>query len=552
MNFKEIIPLERLIQAVMACLISLSISFVVTIRLSAQSTDDVDPEISGVQKNEASVKLDGNTLFYVHGISSYTADLRAVTISKRIKSAAEDQSLGFDSVKIVEGEGKSMIYAGKEFIMSVYDIDAKNANIDRESLTQLFHAKIDTAIGQFRHERSHPVLIRKSIYALGAAVLLGVILFVTLWLLRRLDSKLQVKIQSGIDTVESKSFRLIKSGQLFKVIRVFFRSIKILTIIILIAVFIQYILGLFPWTNNIAVSTLELFLKPLKTIGNGIMSFIPDLAFLIVIFLVTRYFLKLIKLFFAGIDQGAIDLKNFHPAWAMPTFKIMRLFVIAFAVVVAYPYIPGSQSSAFKGVTVFIGILFSLGSSSFIGNIIAGYSMTYRMAFKKGDLIQVDDQIGFVMEQKILVTRLLSHKNEEIVIPNSILQNSKIINYSAREKDQRLILHTKVGIGYETPWRQVDAMLKLAAERTPGILKDPPPFVLKESLGDFAINYEINVFCSDVANIKSHYNQLHQNILDVFNENDVQIMTPAYMRDPETPKVVPQDQWDIPLVKDNK
>ena len=493
------------------------------------------------------MKVDGNTLFYVHGISSYPAELRAETISKRIKTAAEDKTPGSDSVTIVASEGKSMIYAGKEFIMTVYDVDARSENIDREILASLFKMKIDTAIDQFRYERSRPVLIGKSLHALGAAAMLALILFGTLWLLRLLDKKLQIRIRSGIDSVEIKSFRLIKSGQLFKVISVFFRTVKILTIIIIIAIFVEYILGIFPWTNNVAVSVLQLFLKPLKTIGTGFLNFLPSLAFLIVIFFITRYFLKLIKLFFTGIDQGAFDLKNFHPSWAMPTFRILRLAIIAFAVVVAYPYIPGSQSNAFKGVTVFIGVLFSFGSSSFIGNIIAGYSMTYRLAFKIGDLIQVDDQIGFVEEQKILVTRLLSHKNEEIVIPNSILQNSKIINFSTHENEKRLILHTKVGIGYETPWRQVDAMLKLAADRTEGLLKDPPPFVLKESLGDFAVNYEINVFCADVSNIMKHYTALHQNILDVFNENNVQIMTPAYERDPQAPKVVPRDQWDIPL-----
>jgi len=551
MNLREITPLKKMRQAVMIGLISLIICSVFTMKLSAQLTDDVDPEISGVTRNEAPVKLDGNTLFFVHGISSFPAELRAATISKRIKMAAEDTSAGSDSVKIIAGEGKSMIYAGKEFIMNVYDIDAKIENIDRESLTAIFHTRIEAAIVLFRLDRSRPELIRKSLHAMGAAILLTIILFAAYWLLGRLDKKLQAKIKSGINSVEIKSFRLIKSGNLFKIVSVSFRTIKLLTIIVVIAVFVEYILGLFPWTNSVAVSALELFLKPLETIGKGIMNFIPSLAFLIVIFVITRYFLKLIKLLFTGIDQGAIDLKNFHPSWAMPTFKIMRLFVIAFAVVIAYPYIPGSQSSAFKGVTVFMGILFSLGSSSFIGNIIAGYSMTYRMAFKKGDLIQVDDQIGFVMEQKILVTRLLSHKNEEIVIPNSVLQNSKIINYSAREKDKRLIIHAKVGIGYETSWRQVDAMLKLAAERTEGLLKDPPPFVLKETLGDFAINYEINAFCGDVANIKMHYNNLHQNILDVFNENNVQIMTPAYVKDPKTPKVVPKDQWEIPLVNES-
>jgi small-conductance mechanosensitive channel len=236
----------------------------------------------------------------------------------------------------------------------------------------------------------------------------------------------------------------------------------------------------------------------------------------------------------------------------LPTFRIFKIFIIAFAVILAYPYIPGSSSAAFKGVTVFLGLLLSIGSSSLVGNILAGYSMTYRRAFRKGDRIQVNDIVGFVDEQKLMVTRLRSHKNEEIIIPNSVLQNSNIINYTTKAREGGLIIHTSVGIGYETPWRQVDAMLKLAAARTEGLLKDPPPFVLKTLLGDFAISYEINGYCNDVENILEHYTALHQNILDVFNENNVQIMTPAYERDPKEPKVVPKDKWDVPLADIDK
>jgi small-conductance mechanosensitive channel len=328
-----------------------------------------------------------------------------------------------------------------------------------------------------------------------------------------------------------------------------FKVIKIFLTIVLIAIFLQYVLTLFPWTNNLASSAINLFANPLLVIWKGFTGFLPSLIFLIIIFLVTRYILKLIKLLFIGVDHGAIKIKNFYPDWAMPTFRILRIFIAAFAVIIAYPYIPGSGSSAFKGVSVFLGVLFSIGSTSFIGNVIAGYSMTYRRAFKTGDRIEVDDRVGFVEEQKLLVTRLRSDKNEEIILPNSILLNSQIINFSAKikENENGLILHTLVGIGYETPWRQVDAMLKLAADRTDGLLKEPPPFVLKKSLGDFAVTYEINAYCNDVDRINRYYTVLHQNILDIFNENHVQIMTPAYRGDPEEPKVVPRDQWNRPL-----
>jgi small-conductance mechanosensitive channel len=245
----------------------------------------------------------------------------------------------------------------------------------------------------------------------------------------------------------------------------------------------------------------------------------------------------------ANSGQGTITLANFDREWAWPTYRIIRVLIIAFALVVAYPYIPGSGSEAFKGVSLFLGIIFSLGSSSVIASVIAGYSMTYRRAFKVGDRIQVNDLTGDVVEMRPLVTRLRTIKNEEIVVPNALILNSHVMNYSTLAQSSGLILHTTIGIGYETPWRQVEAMLRAAAERTPGLLKEPPPFVFQKSLGDFAVTYELNVYCDNPQAMGMLYTALHQNILDVFNEYGIQILTPAYEGDPEQPKVVPKGKW---------
>ncbi|MCX6247387.1 MAG: mechanosensitive ion channel family protein [Bacteroidetes bacterium] len=528
--------------AVLACFSIQGISVV-------QAADEPDPE-HPVQKQEtAPVKLDGNVLFYVRGTSSYPPSQRAAAISDRIETIAAEGSIPADSVTIVPAEDRRKIYAGKEFIMNVFDIDAKGEKVSKEVLAEFIHQKIVLEIKAYRYARSTSVLVKKSLYALGATVLLTLLLIALFWLIRRINSALEKKIKSRFDKVEDKSFSLIRSKQLWSAFNIVFKSLKIIITILMIAAFLQYILGLFPWTNGIAAYTLKIILDPILTIGNGFLRFLPSLVFLIVIFFLTRYLLKLIKLLFTGIHQGAIVIKNFDAEWAMPTYRILRVGVVAFAVIVAYPYIPGSDSNAFKGVTVFLGVLFSLGSSSLIGNVIAGYSMTFRRAFRKGDLIEQNNQMGFVEEQKLLVTRLRTFKNEEIVIPNSLLLNSNIINFSKKAKEHGLILHTSVGIGYETPWRQVEAMLKEAAGRTEGLLKQPPPFVLQKALGDFAVNYELNVYCDNASAMLIQYTGLHQNILDVFNENNVQIMTPAYMGDPETPKVVPKDQWNTPLAE---
>jgi small-conductance mechanosensitive channel len=217
--------------------------------------------------------------------------------------------------------------------------------------------------------------------------------------------------------------------------------------------------------------------------------------------------------------------------------------VIAFALVVAYPYIPGSESDAFKGVSIFLGVIFSLGSSSAVSNIIAGYTMIYRRAFKIGDRVQIGDFRGDVTAKGLLTTHLLTIKNEVVVVPNSLILNSHLVNYSTLAQEKGLILHSSVGVGYGIPWRQVEAMLKLAADRTPGLLKNPLPFVLLKSLDQFSVEYEINAYCPEAQSMAKIYAELHRNILDLFNEYGVQIMTPAYEGDPKGPKVVPKEKW---------
>jgi small-conductance mechanosensitive channel len=549
MNFRIPFLMKRNTPPAVLSLVTL-IAFLFVPGISAgQTTQDPNPEKPILKENVAPVRIDGHTLFYIRGTSSYLPSQRADAIAKRIEKVASDESIPTDSVVVIPAEDRMKIYAGKIFLMNVFDIDARGERVSKEVLSEFIHQKIISEIVTYRQERSQPVLIRKSLYALGAVVLMTLLLILLSWLTRKANSFLQLKIKSRFDKLQDKSFSLIRSKQLWSAFNILFNVLKIVLTVLIVAGYLQYILGLFPWTNSIAAYTLVLLLDPLVTLGNGFLKFIPSLVFLIVIFFVTRYLLKLIKLLFTGLGQGGIVIKDFDPEWAMPTYKILRVVVVAFAVIVAYPYIPGSDSNAFKGVTVFLGVLFSLGSSSLIGNVIAGYSMTFRRAFRRGDLIEHNGQMGFVEEQKLLVTRLRTFKNEEIVIPNSVLLNSNIINYSKKSKEQGLILHTSVGIGYETPWRQVEAMLKEAAGRTGGMLKQPPPFVLQNALGDFAVSYELNVFCDDVSVLPEHYANLHKNILDVFNENNVQIMTPAYMGDPEVPKVVPEEQWNASLAK---
>ena len=526
------------------CLFTLLFAFLFLQTASFANEGDTDPNLF---THKAPVIIDGHTLFSVRGISSHPAEDRAKAIRDRIENVAKNHSIAANSIQIIHNENQEEIYVSNNLIMLVFDADAKLEGVNREMLAKAVKMKITKSIYNYRYERSYEAILNKILYAVGSTILAVIFLFIINWLMKKVNLFLERKLKTKIETLESKSFQLIRSNQLWITLHGFIKSIKFLIILIIIFTYAQYVLGLFPWTRYVSNSLLGFFLSPLSAFGNSIINFIPNLAFLIVIYFVTKYLLKLIKLFFNGISQGVISISGFDPDWALPTFRLLRILLVAFAVIIAYPYIPGSESAAFKGVSLFIGILFSLGSSSLIGNLIAGYSMTYRKTFKVGDLVQIDNHIGQVVEIKLFVTRLLTYKKEEIVVPNSIVLNANVINYSSLSAKTGLILSTTAGIGYETPWRQVEGMLKLAAERTEGVLKEPPPFVLQKSLGDFAVTYELNVYIKDPMNRLIIYTALHQNILDVFNENNVQIMTPAYEGDPDQPKIVPKEQWFTPV-----
>jgi small-conductance mechanosensitive channel len=262
--------------------------------------------------------------------------------------------------------------------------------------------------------------------------------------------------------------------------------------------------------------------------------------------------LGLLRFFFSAVENGEIKLAGFYSEWAAPTYKICRFLVIILAVAVAYPYIPGSTSRAFEGISIFLGVLFSLGSTSLIANMVAGVVLTYMRGFRVGDVVKIGDTTGKVTEVALLVTRLRTPKNVEITIPNSVLMGSQVTNYSFAAGEGRLILPTSITIGYDAPWRQVHGLLLLAAERTGKVLREPAPFVLQSALDDFYVKYELNVYAASSDDMPRLYSELHQNIQDAFNEYGVQIMSPHYVADPESAKIVPPEHWRQPPARNSE
>jgi small-conductance mechanosensitive channel len=309
----------------------------------------------------------------------------------------------------------------------------------------------------------------------------------------------------------------------------FNKLLKWLLIIIIIYLTLPLIFGLLPWAKNIADTLLGYVLNPTRKILIAIWDYLPNLFTIFVLVTIILYIRKGFKYLSKEIESGTLKIDGFYKDWAKPTYQIISILLFAFLLVVIFPYLPGSDSPVFKGVSVFIGLLFTFGSSGSLSNIISGLVLTYTRAFKIGDRVKVGDTMGDVIEKSLLVTRLKTTKNEIISIPNTNVMNSHITNYSSEVRDGKgLIIYTSVTIGYDAPWKQVHQLLIDAALASDLIEKTPIPFVLQTSLDDFYVSYQINAYTKKPNQQARIYSNLHAQIQEKFNEAGVEIMSPHY------------------------
>ena len=289
------------------------------------------------------------------------------------------------------------------------------------------------------------------------------------------------------------------------------------------------VLSLYPLTSSVSYVVIEWVSEIVISLWKNAQAFFPNLFMLVLISMGTRLALKVMEFFYDAFWKGTIQIQSLHPELVEPTYQLLRLLVIAFALVAAFPYIPGSSSPVFRAISIFAGFLLSLGSTSLASNIVSGIVLTYTRGMRIGDRVRVAEITGDVVERTLLVTRIRTNKNVVITIPNAKVMQNEVNNFSAQAEADGLILHTTVTIGYDVPWRQVDDLLVHAALKTPEILEHPVPFVLKTSLDNYYISYELNAYTENANRMAKTYSQLHENILDEFNQAEVEIMSPAYM-----------------------
>ncbi|MEJ0080889.1 MAG: mechanosensitive ion channel family protein [Puia sp.] len=475
------------------------------------------------------VVLSDDTIFYVFAkIGSYSPEERSHAISDRISKLADDYYFKEDSLLIVPSELTYDVSYRDEVITSISELDAVWMNSTRESLADNYRTRIGTAIRKYKKLNSWPALIRD----FAMAVLVLAVLFLIIFSINKLFTWLKNKIEKQrgdkLKGLKIRGYEFLDTNRQLNVIFSLIKLVKWIIILILIYLTLPVLFGIFPWTGGFAAKLISYFLDPVRHILISIWNYLPNFFTIIVLMIFFRYLLRILYYFKKEIERGALKIPGFYVDWANPTFQIIRVLILAFALIIIFPYLPGSDSQVFKGVSVFLGVLFTFGSAGALSNVVAGLVLTYMRAYKIGDRVKIGEATGDVVEKSLLVTRIKTIKNEIVSIPNSTVMNSHTTNFSAEAKEHGLIIHTTVTIGYENPWRQIHDLLIKAALATDLIEKDPAPFVFQTSLDDFYVSYQINAY-THVAN-KQHitYSILHQNIQDMFNEAGVEIMSAHY------------------------
>ena len=507
--------------------------FVVLFPLSAIAQNDTlkaqkDASQSKLKRYPVSPFKD--TLFYVYNkVGSFSAENRANAITEKIIKLYHDSFFESDSLLVVPSDiSQDITYKGDFIIMSVLDVDAK---VENQSIAFIAKRNLGLIKKSVIYQNENYSQLPKR---LGYTALLILIIGVVLFLAGKIFNQIKLYLLKNSDRYfkgfNYNNINILSPNKQQVLLMRLFGFIKIFTLILIVYFSLPVLFSIFPATEAYTTTLLRWILTPAKLAIMGFVDFLPSLVTIIVIIIIFRYSIKIIKFFFDEIKKENIKIDGFYNDWAMPTFNIIRLLMYAFMLVIIFPYLPGSDSPIFKGVSVFVGVLFSLGSSNAIANMVAGLVITYMRPFKIGDFIKIGDVSGEVIEKTALVTRIRTPKFEDITIPNATVLSSTSTNYSANTKNATdgLLIHTTVTIGYDVPWKDIYKALIDAALKTDMIEPIPPPFVLQTSLDDFYVSYQINVYTKEPTKQPRIYSSLHQNIQDSFNAAGIEIMSPHY------------------------
>lgn len=479
------------------------------------------------------VMLFADTIFQFYApLGQYSAAQRAKDLETKINFLYNEYHYLPDSLIVQSHSDISIIKYKDQVIAGVSATDALWEQRSLDALSDSLVAHINTSVVYYQQENNWGNTLKR--IGLALATILSVL--VTIFLMNRIFifsvKKLVRSKSKTLSEIKIKNYKIFSRPHLLSILIQILKVIRILILIVILYIGITLIFRIFPsthqWSNNI-ISFVE---APLRKILSSMLHYLPNLIPIALIILVFRLITKILKYFTKEIERGQLKIKGFYSEWSRPTYNLVRVVLCILVTILIFPYLPGSGSIAFKGISVFVGILLSIGSSSAISNAVSGVVITYMRPFKIGDWVKVGEFTGYVIEKNLLVTRIRTLQNEDITLPNTTILNSQTVNYTKPIRDPNtkgLVVKVDVTLDYQTDWKLVSELLKKAALLTDGVLRDPEPFVLQQNLNDFNVAYQLNAYTLQPERMFFIHSDLLHHIVDLFKEADVNMISPQYI-----------------------
>jgi small-conductance mechanosensitive channel len=516
---------------------------------AAQATDAAAPtpqtDTNAPARQSAPVVLANRTIILLRGpIAGYSARERADAATRRIDSALESEESPVISLEDTEDGTQVLLGSKLAFLVTRIDIDPligeTTHNVAREAAKRL-----ERAVTQYREQHTPRYLLIQTGWAAIATAIFAAVLWLLVIVDRWAGRRVAAAAAARAERVHMHGVSFLDPYQMRWFARRLFAALIWAVGLLATYGWLTFTLKLFPYTRPWGEHMEGNLFEVLGDVALAIVNAIPGLLVVVVIVLIARLIIRFANIFFDRVQRGSITMWGLDPDTVVPTRRIFQIVVWAFALALSYPYLPGSDTEAFKGLSVLLGLMVSIGASSLVGQAVSGLILTYTHAFRPGEYVRIGDTEGTVVGIGAFSTRVRTGLGEEVMVPNSLALQNTTKNFSRAVKGTGFVVNTSVTIGYSTPWRQVHAMLEEAASLTTDIARDPAPYVRQTKLSDFYVEYHLIAYSPIDHPVQriDMLSELHANIQDVFNEHGVQIMSPHYMTETAEPQVVPKERW---------
>ena len=465
--------------------------------------------------------IEGDTLLYIYAsLGGEDAAHRVESVARKVTQIGKSLKLTTDSMHIFESEYTADVMCGEVVLIRVSDLDGLWNGMSRHELAEQQMRILSVEIEKLHADYG----LKAKLTGLGWAVFLIVVQLLLFLLTARFVRYLRRLVIDGLNVkpLVVKGYELMNVHQEKRILLLLTRVLQIFLVVVQLFISLPLLFSIFPETEKFTWNMINYVWSPLRDMVISFVRYFPNIVKIIVIVYVVRWVLKGLHHLSDEISVGHLKIDRFYQDWAEPTYHIIRIFIIAFTVVVIWPLLPGSESGVFKGVSIFVAALFSLGSTTTIGNLISGIIITYMRPFLVGDYVRIGEQEGEVVEKNAFITRLKDIKGNVVTVPNNSILSQQTINFTAAVRDGKgSVVHSVFTFTYHVPRETVEAYLLEGAARTKLIEKNPKPFVLYTALEDFYTRYEINGYTKATDKLFMVYSELHKNIVDVFHEHNL-------------------------------